>query len=154
LRLAIGSDHGGYILKELIKEYLARRADVYVEDFGTYDSRAVDYPDFAVKVARAVASNEFDRGILCCGTGIGVAITANKVPGIRAAVCGDTFSARASREHNDANVLCLGERVIGPGLALEILKVWLESEFARGRHQRRVEKIKAIESQYFKGERE
>jgi len=154
LRLAIGSDHGGYILKELIKEYLARRTDVYVEDFGTYDSQAVDYPDFAVKVARAVASSEFDRGILCCGTGIGVAITANKVPGIRAAVCGDTFSARASREHNDANVLCLGERVTGPGLALEILKVWLESEFARGRHQRRVEKIKAIERQYFKGERE
>ncbi|KUK11129.1 MAG: Ribose-5-phosphate isomerase [Clostridia bacterium 41_269] len=152
LRIGIGSDHGGYNLKELIKNYLKDRGDIEVEDYGTFDSNSVDYPDFALKVACAVASGDVDRGILCCGTGIGVAIAANKVPGIRAAVCSDTFSARMSREHNDANILCLGERVVGPGLALEILRVWLESEFEGGRHKRRIDKITDVERQYIKGE--
>jgi len=149
--LAIGSDHGGFILKEKIKEFLEAEG-FQVKDFGTFDSQAVDYPDFAVRVAQAVARGECEKGILCCGTGIGVAIAANKVPGIRAALCGDTFSARSSREHNDANILALGERVTGPGLALDIVKVWLSSEFAGGRHERRIKKIAAIEASYTKGE--
>lgn len=149
--LAIGSDHGGFILKERIKEFLENEG-FDVKDFGTFNSEAVDYPDFAVKVAQAVACGECDKGILCCGTGIGVAIAANKVPGIRAALCGDTFSAHSSREHNDANILTLGERVTGPGLALDIVKVWLSSEFAGGRHERRIKKIAEIEASYTKGE--
>jgi ribose 5-phosphate isomerase B len=149
--LAIGSDHGGFLLKEKIIEFLETEG-IDFRDFGTYDAQSVDYPDFALQVAQAVASGECDRGILCCGTGIGVSITANKVPGIRAALCGDTFSARASREHNDANILALGERVIGPGLAVDIVKVWLESEFSGGRHDRRLKKIAAIERGYTKGE--
>ncbi|HHX95510.1 MAG TPA: ribose 5-phosphate isomerase B [Clostridia bacterium] len=151
LMLAIGSDHGGFLLKEKIIEFLETEG-IDFRDFGTYDAQSVDYPDFALQVAQAVASGECDRGILCCGTGIGVSITANKVPGIRAALCGDTFSARASREHNDANILALGERVIGPGLAVDIVKVWLESEFSGGRHDRRLKKIAAIERGYTKGE--
>lgn len=149
--LAVGSDHGGFLLKERIKEFL-KSESIEFKDFGTFNDDSVDYPDFAVKVAHAVAAGECDKGILCCGTGIGVAISANKVPGIRAALCGDTFSARASREHNNANILALGERVTGPGLALDIVKVWLESEFAGGRHESRVEKIAAIERGYMKGE--
>lgn len=139
------------MLKERIKEYLTAQG-VAFEDFGTFHADSVDYPDFARKVAEAVASERYDKGILCCGTGIGVSIAANKVPGIRAALCGDTFSARASREHNDANILTLGERVTGTGLALDIVKVWLESEFAGGRHERRIRKIAEIESSYTKGE--
>lgn len=149
--LAVGSDHGGFLLKEKIKEFLETEGLPF-KDFGTFDAQSVDYPDFALKVAEAVASGECEKGILCCGTGIGVAITANKVPGIRAALCGDTFSARASREHNDANILTLGERVTGPGLALEIVKVWLSGEFAGGRHQKRINKIAEIERRYMKGE--
>ncbi|MDK2821267.1 MAG: ribose 5-phosphate isomerase [Clostridia bacterium] len=144
LRIAIGSDHGGFHLKKAIKEYLDKENIVY-EDFGTYNSESVDYPDYAEKVAIAVASGEYDKGILCCGTGIGVSIVANKIPGIRAALCNDTFSARAAREHNDANILTLGERVIGPGLAIDIVSTWLKAEFSGGRHARRVEKITAIE---------
>ncbi|MDN5347023.1 MAG: ribose 5-phosphate isomerase [Clostridia bacterium] len=147
LRLALGSDHGGFKLKEEIKKFLEEQGIPY-RDFGTFNAEAVDYPDFARPVAEAVARGECDRGILCCGTGIGVAIAANKVPGIRAALCHDTFSARAAREHNDANILTMGERVIGPGLAREIVATWLASEFAGGRHARRVEKIKAIEEAY------
>ncbi|WP_277998712.1 ribose 5-phosphate isomerase B [Moorella sulfitireducens (nom. illeg.)] len=147
MRVALGSDHGGFHLKAVIKEYLDRQG-IANYDFGTYDAGAVDYPDFARKVAEAVASGEYDRGILCCGTGIGVCIAANKVPGIRAAHCHDTFSARASREHNDANILTMGERVVGPGLALEIVATWLEAGFSGGRHARRVAKISAIEASY------
>ncbi|MHB1418311.1 MAG: ribose 5-phosphate isomerase B [Bacillota bacterium] len=147
MRVAIGSDHAGFRLKELIKDYL-HDAGIAHYDFGTYSEESVDYPDFALLVAEAVARNEYDRGILVCGTGIGVAIAANKVPGIRAALCSDTFSARSSREHNDANVLTLGERVVGPGLALDIVKIWLGTDFAGGRHSRRVEKISKIESKY------
>lgn len=121
---------------------------IHYHDFGTYAPDAVDYPDFALPVAEAVARGEFDRGIIVCGTGIGVSIVANKVPGVRAALCHDTFSARSSRAHNDANILTLGERVVGPGLALEIVRVWLASEFEGGRHARRVAKIAAIEKKY------
>lgn len=144
LRIAIGSDHGGYQLKEEIKKALLEKK-YQVEDFGTHSTDSCDYPDIALPVARAVAAGEYDKGILICGTGIGISIAANKVPGIRAALCHDTFSARASREHNDANILALGERVIGRGLALEIVDVWLASEFSGGRHQKRVDKIAAIE---------
>lgn len=147
MRIALGSDHGGFDLKEAIKERLSGKG-VDFKDFGTLNSDSVDYPDFAQKVAEAVASGEFDQGILCCGTGIGISIAANKVPGIRAALCGDCFSARMAREHNDANILCMGGRVTGTGLALEIVESWLEAGFQGGRHQRRVDKIAALESKY------
>ncbi|MGC7846538.1 ribose 5-phosphate isomerase B [Desulforudis sp. 1088] len=144
MHVAVAADHAGYRLKEEIVDFL-RQAGIPHKDFGTHSLESVDYPDFALAVARAVQSGEFDRGIIVCGTGIGVSISANKVPGIRAALCHDTFSARASREHNDANVLTLGERVIGPGLARDIVATWLKAEFQGGRHTRRVQKITAIE---------
>jgi len=147
LRIALGSDHGGFQLKKAIKEYLDQQG-IANQDLGTYNAEAVDYPDYARQVAEAVAGGACDRGILCCGTGIGVCIAANKVPGIRAALCHDTFSARAAREHNDANILTLGERVIGAGLALDIVATWLAAEFNGGRHARRVGKISAIEASY------
>src|SRR5690554_4631545 len=136
MRIALGSDHGGLNLKEEIKCYLENKG-IEFKDFGTNGTDSCDYPDIAVPAAKAVAAGEFDRGILICGTGIGIGIAANKVPGIRAALCHDTFSARASREHNNANILTMGERVIGRGLALEIVDVWINSEFSGGRHQRR-----------------
>ncbi|NLT94358.1 MAG: ribose 5-phosphate isomerase B [Clostridia bacterium] len=145
MRIALGSDHGGFLLKEEIKKYLEKKGIEY-KDFGTNSTDSCDYPDIALPAAQAVASGQFDRGILICGTGIGIGIAANKVPGIRAALCHDTFSARASREHNNANILTMGERVIGRGLALDIVDVWLNTEFAGGRHQRRVEKIHQIEN--------
>jgi len=151
LRIAVASDHGGYRLKQDIINYLGL-AGYEFEDLGTYSAESVDYPDFARAVAEAVRSGAFDRGIILCGTGIGVCIAANKVPGIRAALCHDTFSARAAREHNDANVLTMGERVIGPGLARDIVAAWLAAEFQGGRHARRVAKITAIEEEYAKGE--
>lgn len=149
MKIALGSDHGGYKLKQVIAEYLEENNYEY-KDFGTYDAASVDYPDYALQVAEAIAQGEFDRGILVCGTGIGIGIAANKVPGIRAALCNDTFSARASREHNDANILTIGERVVGPGCALDIVKCWLESEFTGGRHSRRLDKIHKIEEKYCK----
>lgn len=144
LKIAVGSDHGGFNLKKIIIEHLKEKGLDY-EDLGCFTPDSVDYPDIAFPLAKRVAKGEFDRGIIICGTGIGVSIVANKVPGIRAAVCSDCFSAKASREHNDANILTLGERVIGPGLAKEILDVWLEAEFQGGRHETRVNKIKIIE---------
>lgn len=144
MRVAIGSDHGGFNLKAEIISYLEERQIDY-NDFGTYSLDSVDYPDFARIVADAVVSGDCDRGILCCGTGIGVSIAANKVAGIRAALCHDTFSARMASEHNNANIITLGERVIGPGLARDIVGAWLASDFAGGRHARRVEKIAEIE---------
>lgn len=144
IKIAIGCDHGGFRLKEEIKKMLQDK-NYNFQDFGTFSEDAVDYPDIALEVARAVRDGEFDRGILICGTGIGIGIAANKLAGIRAALCHDTFSARASREHNNANILTMGERVIGPGLASDIVKVWLETDFAGGRHQRRVQKIGDIE---------
>lgn len=144
MKIAVGSDHGGFNLKQTIINYLKENGIDY-KDFGCYSEDSVDYPDFAKKVAEAVSQGEYDKGILICGTGIGISIAANKVKGIRAALCNDCFSARMAREHNDANILAMGERVVGKGLALEITKTWLESEFQGGRHQRRVNKIMEIE---------
>lgn len=141
--IAIGSDHGGFHLKEDIKAFLTEK-NIDYRDVGTFSTESVDYPDFALKVAKAVTSGECDKGIVICGTGIGVSIAANKVKGIRAALCHDVFSAKMSREHNDANVLAMGERVIGRGLARMIVDTWLNAKFAGGRHSRRVEKINAI----------
>ena len=144
MRIAIGSDHAGFAMKQMIVGLLSELGHS-CEDFGCFNSNSVDYPDIARPVAEAVSNKSFDRGILVCSTGIGMSIVANKVPGIRAAVCHDTFSARRAREHNDANVLCLGEWVIGQGLMREIVTTYLSADFAGGRHARRVEKIHAIE---------
>jgi len=147
--IVIGSDHGGYALKVHILKYLDEKGYAY-KDYGCYDDKSVDYPDFALPVALAVAGGEAERGILICGTGIGIGIAANKVPGIRAALCHDTFSAHASREHNNANILTMGERVIGPGLAVDIVDIWLHTDFMGGRHKTRVDKITEIEKKYMK----
>ncbi len=139
--IAIGSDHGGFELKEKLMEHLSERGLEY-KDFGTYSSASCDYPVYAKAVANAVASGECDRGIIICGTGIGVSITANKVRGIRAALCGDCFSAEATRRHNDANVLCMGARVVGEGLALKIADTFLDTPFSNDeRHIRRISMI-------------
>lgn len=145
MKIALGADHGGYLLKEEIKNWLQEKGYA-TEDFGTHSPQPCDYPQIAEKVARAVARGDYDKGVIICGTGVGVCIAANKVRGIRAALCHDTFSAKASREHNDANILTMGERVIGRCLALEILEAWLGKSFAGGRHQRRVDLIGAIEN--------
>lgn len=138
LRIAIGADHGGYEYKEQIVSHLKEKGYECV-DVGTYSTDSCDYPVIARTVTTKITAGEADRGILICGTGIGMSIVANKVKGIRAALCGDTFSARASRAHNNSNVLCLGERVIGINLAMDIVDIWLESKFEGGRHQRRVD---------------
>ncbi len=144
MRIAIASDHGGYELKkEIIK--LIEQKNVDYTDFGTYSAESVDYPDIAIQCAQAVAEGQFTRGIIICGTGIGVCIAANKVKGIRAALCHDIYSARMSRKHNDANVLTLGGRVIGSGLAAAIVEEWLDCEFDGGRHERRIKKITDFE---------
>ncbi len=145
MRIAIGSDHAGHDLKERIRSHLAANGHE-VEDHGTTGAQpSVDYPDFALKVARSVASGAADRGILVCGTGIGMSMTANRVPGIRAALCHDHYTARFSRAHNDANVLCVGGWTTGTGTALEIVTAFLETAFEGGRHERRVAKIHAAE---------
>lgn len=143
MKIGIGSDHGGYELKEVIKEYLTSEG-IELVDYGTNSLDSVDYPDFGKRVADAVLNKEVDRGILICGTGIGISITANRIKGIRCALCSDTFSARMSRLHNDANILALGGRVLGKGLALDIVKIFLETEFEGGRHERRINKIDEI----------
>ena len=140
--IAIGSDHGGFELKEKLMEHLSERGLEY-KDFGTYSSASCDYPVYAKAVANAVASGECDRGIIICGTGIGVSITANKVHGIRAALCGDCFSAEATRQHNDANVLCMGARVVGEGLALKIADTFLDTPFSND--ERHIHRISMIE---------
>lgn len=145
--IAIGSDHAGYLLKADIIKFLNDKG-LEVKDFGTNGPESVDYPDFGQAVAEAVASNECDRGIIICGTGIGISISANKVPGIRAALCTDSYMAKMSRQHNDANILAIGERVVGPGVALDIIETWLDTEFLGGRHQNRVSKISNIEKKY------
>lgn len=145
-KIAIGSDHGGFELKEFVKDYLHTEG-YEVEDFGTYDENSCDYPDFAYPVAKAVAEHKFDKGIVICGTGIGVSIVANKVKGIRCALVHDCFTAKATRQHNDTNVLAMGARVIGKGLAQEIVETWLNNEFEGGRHKKRVDKIKAVEDE-------
>ena len=139
--IAIGSDHGGFELKKAVMAHLDKRGLEY-KDYGTYSEASCDYPDYAKAVAKAVASGECDRGIIICGTGIGVSITANKTRGIRAALCGDCFSAEATRAHNDANVLALGARVTGEGLALKIVDIFLDTPFSNDeRHIRRISKI-------------
>ncbi|QNO16675.1 ribose 5-phosphate isomerase B [Alkalicella caledoniensis] len=144
MKVAVASDHGGYKLKEEIKVYLEELSIEY-KDFGCHNEESVDYPEYAAIAAKAVASEEYTCGIIICGTGIGVSIAANKIKGIRAANCHDCFSAQATREHNDANVLTLGERVVGPGLAKMIVKIFLETEFQGGRHQRRIGQITELE---------
>lgn len=144
MKVAIGSDHGGIHIKAEIKQLMDDMGITY-QDFGCDDLSSVDYPDYAIPVAEKVASGEFDRGILICGTGIGMSITANKVKGVRCALVHDVFSAKATREHNNSNVLSMGERVIGPGLAREIAEVWLRTEFLAGRHERRISKITTYE---------
>lgn len=144
MRVAIGSDHGGFLLKEEIKALLTEM-NISFQDFGTHSAASVDYPDIARALSLAVADGEYDRGILVCGTGIGMSIAANKVKGIRAALVHDVFSAVATREHNDSNILCLGERVIGFGAACLITKTWLTTAFLGGRHARRIEKISQSE---------
>ena len=143
--IAIGCDHGGYELKQKILAHLRDRGLAY-KDFGCDSTASVDYPVYGKAVARAVAAGECEKGIVICSTGIGISIAANKVPGIRCALCGDCFSARATRQHNNANVLALGALVTGPGLALEIVDVWLGTEFSgEERHQRRIDKVMALE---------
>jgi len=147
MKIALGADHAGYELKEEIKDFLKqKRIDYY--DFGTYDTSSTDYSDWGIKVAETVAEGKFERGILICGTGLGMCLTANKVPGIRATPCYGIFSARLSREHNDSNILILGGRITGKDLAKQIVEEWLEVEFKRGRHKRRLDKITKIEIKY------
>ena len=141
--LAIGSDHGGLRLKEAVKKHL-ESAGYEIKDFGTYCVDSCDYPDIAQKVCLAVTDGECEKALLLCGTGIGMSMCANKISGIRAACCSDFFSARMSRLHNDANVLCLGERVVGVGLALDLVDVFLGTQFEGGRHAARVEKMQAL----------
>lgn len=142
--IAVGSDHGGFSLKQAIMKQLDEQNIAY-KDFGTYTEESCDYPVYAEKVCRAILSGECEKGLLFCGTGIGIGMAANKVRGIRAATCSDIFSARYSRLHNDANVLCLGGRVVGPGLAGELVDAFLTTEFEGGRHSRRVALISDIE---------
>ena len=144
--IAIGCDHGGFKLKNAIKDYFEQNKIEY-KDFGTDSESSCDYADYAKKVALSVKNGECQKGILVCGTGIGMSIAANKVKTIRAALCGDWFSAKYTRLHNDSNILCLGQRVTGEGLALEIVKVFLETEFEGGRHKSRIDKITQIENE-------
>ncbi len=137
MKIAIGSDHVGYSLKENLKEYLVRKG-LALKDFGTHSTEKIDYPIVAQAVARAVMGGECEKGVLICGTGVGMAIGANKFKGIRAVVCSEPYTARASREHNDTNVLAMGSRVVGNELAKMVLDTWLETEFEGGRHEKRV----------------
>ena len=150
MKIAIGCDHGGINLKPVLTKYLKEKG-VEFKDFGTFDTSSIDYNEFAEAVGGAVASGEYEKGILICGTGIGMSIVANKIKGVRCGHCHDVFSAKMTRLHNDANVLALGERVVGPGLFLEIVEAFLFTEFSFDeRHARRVEKIKALENKNFK----
>ena len=150
MKVAIGCDHGGINLKPVLVEYLQKKGIEY-KDFGTYGTESVDYNDYAILVANSVAKGECDLGVLICGTGIGMSIAANKVKGIRCGHCHDVFSAKMTRLHNNANVLALGERVVGPGLFVEIVDAFLSTEFSNdARHVRRVDKIKALEQENFK----
>lgn len=146
MKITIGSDHGAVELKEEVKKVLAEFEGVEVKDVGTFGTDSVDYPDIAEKVCADVTSGEAERGIVLCGTGIGISISANKIKGIRCALCNEVYSAKMSREHNNANVLAMGGRVIGYGVAAEIVRTWMTTDFAGGRHERRVNKIMALES--------
>lgn len=149
MKIAIACDHGGLNLKKELKEYLTRNGYEYV-DFGTDSTDSCDYPDYALPAAEAVASGECDLGIVVCSTGIGVSMVANKVPGVRCAHCHDTYCAKYTRLHNDANMLAFGEKCIGVGMMEEIVTAFLTNEFEGGRHERRVAKIRAIEEKYGK----
>ena len=144
--IAIGSDHGGYLLKEEIKKHLKEKGYEF-KDFGTDSTASCDYPVYAEKVCRAVQSGECEKGILICGTGIGMSMCANKCKGLRAAVCGDHFSAEFTRKHNNANVLCLGARVIGAGVAMQLVDIFLTTEYEGGRHEKRVEMMMQLENE-------
>jgi ribose 5-phosphate isomerase B len=144
MKVAIGSDHGGFDLKDAVSAAIKELGHEVI-DLGVYDRTSVDYPDFAAKVAEAVVTKTCEQGVLICGTGIGMSIAANKVPGIRAALCNEVFSAQMAREHNDANILCLGARVVGPGVAQEIVRAYFSSNFAGGRHANRVAKLNALD---------
>lgn len=146
MKIGLGSDHAGLRLKSAIAACLLEQGHELL-DLGTSSEDSCDYPDFARQVAEAVRDGRCERGVLVCATGIGMAVCANKVRGVRAGACNDLYTARFSRLHNDLNVLCLGERVIGPGLALEIVRVWLETSFEGGRHQRRLNLIRAMEDE-------
>jgi ribose 5-phosphate isomerase B len=147
LKIAIGADHAGYRLKDAVVPFLLSLGHE-IEDVGCNCDQSVDYPDYALPVCDLVTSGKAERGILICGTGIGMTIAANKVRGIRCALVNDMFSAKATREHNDTNVLALGERVVGPGVALEIIRIWLDTPFSNGeRHVGRLNKVKQIEEQ-------
>ncbi len=143
-KFVIASDHGGLELKEAIAGYL-REVGVDIDDLGTMSDDSVDYPDFGIKVARAVSTGEADKGVLICGTGIGMSIVANKFPGIRAALITDEFTARMSKEHNNANIIVMGGRVLSPEQARKMVQVWLETAYEGGRHQRRLDKIANLE---------
>ena len=144
-KIAIASDHGGFDLKKNIIAFLLNKGWV-VDDFGAPSTDPVDYPDYGIKLAEAIIDKKFVRGILICGTGIGMSVIVNRFPGIRGTLCSDVYTAKMSREHNDSNILIMGGRVIGPGLAIEILDTWLNTEFEGGRHQRRLDKIKNIDA--------
>jgi ribose 5-phosphate isomerase B len=144
MKVAIGADHAGFALKEHLKKCLGDWKIEFV-DVGTHSTESVDYPDYAVAVADQVNAKAVDLGVLCCGSGIGISIAANKIDGIRAARCDEPTSARLSRQHNDANVLCLGERIVGPGVASDTLRAFLDGQFVGGRHAKRVEKIARLE---------
>ena len=149
MKIAIGCDHAGIRLKPILIDYLIKKGYDF-KDFGTYSNGSCNYAEYGLKVAEAVASGEFDRGILICGTGIGMSIVANKVPGIRCAHCHDAFSAKATRQHNDANVIAFGERVIAAELMLDIVELFLTTEFEGGRHIERLNTIKETEKKYSK----
>jgi len=149
MQIGLACDHGGFELKEELKAFL-KTLGIEPIDMGTFNEDSVDYPDFGVLVAEKVSRGELEKGILICGTGIGMSMVANKFPRIRAALANDLYSSRCSREHNDANILIIGGRIVGKELAKEIVRVWLETPFAGGRHKRRLEKIEALEKENFK----
>ena len=149
MKIALGCDHAGFSLKEPIKKHLQAR-EIYVYDFGTFDEISIDYPDVAFTVSNSVSRGEFQLGIFICGTGLGGSIVANKIPGIRAALCTDPYMSRMARAHNDANILALGSRVIGQGLAMEIVDTFLSEKFHGDRHRQRVNKIDLYEKRFTK----
>ncbi len=144
-KIAIASDHGGFDLKESVIAHLLNTG-WEVDDLGPHDGESVDYPDYGIKLAEAVAERKVERGIVICGTGIGMSIVVNRYPGIRGTLCSDVFTAKLCREHNDSNILIMGGRVIGRGLAAEIVNTWLNTPFEGGRHQRRLDKINQIDA--------
>jgi len=149
MQIGVACDHGGFELKEEMKPFL-KSLGAEPMDMGTFSEESVDYPDFGVLLAEKVSRGELEKGILICGTGIGMSMVANKFPRVRAALANDLYSSRCSREHNDANILIIGGRIVGKELAKEIVKVWLETPFAGGRHKRRLEKVEALEKEKFK----